>query len=139
MSGLDFLDTNILVYAYDSAAPEKQKTAQNILTQAVSQENGLVSTQVLGEFFTVITRKVKNSLSNDEALNIIRCMKFARILEVDFPMVLKGIEICNRYSISYWDSLIISAAERAGCERVVSEDLNDGQKYNSVVVYNPFL
>ena len=139
MSGFDFLDTNILVYAYDSSTPEKQKIAQSILMQAVNNENAFVSTQVLGEFFTVITHKVKNSLGKNEALDIIRCLKFARILEVDYPMVIKGIEICRRYSISYWDSLIISAAERAGCKRLLSEDLNDGQKYNSVVVHNPFL
>lgn len=138
MNGLDFIDTNILVYAYDSANPEKQKIAQSILTQAINNENAIVSTQVLGEFFTVITRKAKPSLSNNEALEIIECMRFARIQEIDFPMVKKAIEICDNYSISYWDSLIISAAERAGCECLLSEDLNNGQKYNTVVVSNPF-
>lgn len=69
MSGLDFLDTNILVHAHDSAAQEKQKTAQNSLTKAVSQENGSVSTKVLGDFITVITCNVMKSLSNDEPLD----------------------------------------------------------------------
>jgi len=80
MSGLDFLDTNILVYAYDSSTPEKQKIAQSILTQAVNNENAFVSTQVLGEFFTVITHKVKNSIGKDEALDIINMQKVLDII-----------------------------------------------------------
>ena len=138
MSGLDFLDTNILVYAYDSSTPEKQKIAQSILTQAVNNENAFVSTQVLGEFITVITHKVKNSIGKDEALDIIICLKFARILEVDFPMVIKGIEICRRYSISYWDSLIISAAKSANYSMVLTEDMNDGQVIEGVKIQSPF-
>ena len=138
MSVPDFIDTNILVYAYDVSEPEKQKTAQSILTQAVKKENAIVSTQVLSEFFIVVTSKIHNPMSINEASEVIECMRFARILEVDFSMVRKAIEICGNYSISYWDSLIISAAERAGCKRLLSEDLNNGQKYNTVVVHNPF-
>lgn len=139
MKGLDFIDTNILVYAYDTGSPDKQRIARSILTMAVKEENGIVSTQVLSEFISVLTRKINKVLSYSEALDLIESIQFPRVLEVDFPMVKRAVRLADLYSILYWDGLIMAAAERGGCDRLLSEDLNNGQQYGSVTVFNPFL
>ncbi len=139
MRGLDFIDTNILVYAYDTGSPDKQHIARSILTMAVKEENGILSTQVLSEFISVLTRKINRTLSYREALDLIESIQFPRVLEVDFPMVKRAVHIADVYSISYRDGLIMSAAERGGCDRLLSEDLNNGQQYGTVTVFNPFL
>jgi predicted nucleic acid-binding protein len=133
-----FIDTNVVVYAYDSHDPRKQRTAQRILTEALAEERGVLSVQVIGEFFTAVTRRIPVPLSVDEAGAIIDILCVMPVQEVDASMVRRAIETGKIYGLSYWDSLIIAAAERAGCSRLVSEDMNDGQRYHSVVVENPF-
>ena len=97
-----------------------------------------MSSQVLGEFFVVVTQRIKEPLSADEAMEIIEVLSVLPVAEIDLPLVKHAIETHKVYGISYWDSLIVAAAERTGCHKLVSEDLNDGQKYNGIVVENPF-
>ena len=139
MKGADFLDTNILVYAYDSHFPDKQKQSQNILLQAIRNGNTVISTQVLGEFFTVITKKINSPLPLSDATDIVQQMDGLFIQEVDYKIVKRAIDTLDQYQISYWDAQIIAAAERADCARIISEDLNAGQKYHGMEVVNPFL
>lgn len=138
MSDRAFLDTNILVYAYDQHDPQKQKKAQGLLTDGIRQENFFISVQVLGEFFNAVTRRIPQPMSSDDAHEIISTMSVMPVQEIDLSMVKRALETHKRYQISYWDSLIVSAAERAGCTIILSEDLNDGQTYNNIVVRNPF-
>jgi len=138
MSDKVFLDTNILVYAYDEHEPEKQKKAQELLNDGIVQENAVLSVQVLSEFFNVVTRHIRQPMSPDEAQEIIETLSILPVQEIDLAMVNRAIETHKRYQISYWDSLIISAAERAGCTTIFSEDLNDAQTYHSIPVFNPF-
>jgi predicted nucleic acid-binding protein len=138
MSVRVFLDTNVLVYAYDKHEPAKQAKAQSLLTAAVREENGFLSTQVLSEFFTVVTGKIRNPLSAHEAGEVIEMLGILQIQEIDFEMVRRAIDTHKRYGISYWDSLVLSAAERAECAELHSEDLKDGETYNGVRVVNPF-
>lgn len=138
MSGSVFLDSNILVYAYDKHDPKKQAKAQAILRGSIKDESAVLSTQVLGEFFVVVTRKIKEPLSLDDAEKIINIMSILPVEEIDLPLVKRAIDTQKRYGISYWDSLILAAAERSGCGRILSEDLNDGQQYNGVFIENPF-
>ncbi len=138
MSGSVFLDSNILVYAYDKHDPKKQAKAQAILRDSIKDESAVLSTQVLGEFFVVVTRKIKDPLSLDDAEKIINIMSVLPVEEIDLPLVKRAIDTQKRYGTSYWDSLILAAAERSGCGRVLSEDLNDGQQYNGVFIENPF-
>ncbi|MBW2000385.1 MAG: PIN domain-containing protein [Deltaproteobacteria bacterium] len=138
MSAKAFLDTNILVYAYDEYDPRKQKTAQKLLTGGIEQENVVLSVQVLGEFFNVVTRHIRQPMSPDEAQDIIATLSILSIQDIDLTMVNRAIDTHKMYGISYWDSLIIAAAERAQCTSILSEDLNDGQTYHGIQVSNPF-
>ena len=138
MSADLFLDSNILVYAYDGHEPKKQKKAQALLKTAIQEESAVLSTQVLGEFFVVTTRRLKQPLSVSEAEKISEILSYLPVAEIDLTLVMRAIDTQKRYRISYWDSLIVATAERAGCARILSEDLNDGQRYNDVLIENPF-
>ena len=133
-----FLDTNILVYAYDQHDPQKQTKAQGLLTTGIEQENLFLSVQVLGEFFNVVTRHIPKPMSSGEAKDIINTLRILPVQDIDRTMVKRAIDTHEMYQISYWDSLIVSAAERAGCGIILSEDLSDGQTYHNILVNNPF-
>ena len=138
MPDRDFLDTNVLVYAYDTHEPEKQARAQSVLRESIEAETGVLSAQVLGEFFTVVTRRIANPLSVGEAEEVMGLVSVLPVVEVDLRLVRRAISIHRRYDIAYWDALIVAAAERVGCGQIISEDLNAGQAYEGIVVVNPF-
>ena len=138
MSDKVFIDSNIIVYAYDSHEPAKQTIAQALLSSAIKEESAFLSVQVLGEFFVVVTRRIKNPLSVDEAEKIVNILATLPVYEIDLSLVRRAIKTHKEYGISYWDSLIILTAERAGCTKVLSEDLKEGQAYHNVLVENPF-
>jgi predicted nucleic acid-binding protein len=138
MKGADFFDTNILVYAYDRHFPDKQQKAQNIVLSGIREGNGVLSTQVLGEFFMVVTKKIDKPLSVRNAREIIKYMGRMKIQEIDVLIVERALDTLERYQTSYWDSLIIAAAERAQCKRIFSEDFNAGQIYHGIEITNPF-
>ena len=138
MSDKAFLDTNILVYAYDQHEPHKQRIAQKLIADGIERENLLLSVQVLGDFFNVVTRHIPHPMTPDEAQEILAIISYLPVQEIDLAMVNRAIETHKRYQISYWDALIVSAAERAGCTSILTEDLSDGQTYHSIVVRNPF-
>ena len=133
-----FLDSNILVYAYDNHEPEKQAKAQALLKAVIKEESAILSAQVLGEFFVVVTRRIKEPLSVNDAEKITNILTVLPVAEIDLPLVKRAINTQRNYGISYWDSLIVATAEREGCKKILSEDLNDGQWYNGVLVENPF-
>lgn len=138
MSGKRFLDTNVLIYSCDSSDVGKQQTALDLIAECSSQGTGLLSVQVLGEFFhaTVVRKKL---LTTDEAERAILAFRAAMpVVSVELQDVADAIAIHRRYQTRYWDSLIIATAARHGCSEVLSEDLNDGQSYNGLLVSNPF-
>jgi len=138
MSDRAFLDTNILVYAYDFTDPAKQQRAAQIVNAGVRQDSVVVSAQVLGEFFVTVTRKVKPPLTAQEAAAVLHMLSPLMVVPTDRALVDAAVNFHMQYKISYWDALIVAAAERAGCRKVLSEDLADGQQYGTVVVENPF-
>ena len=138
MKGADFFDTNILVYAYDNHFPDKQQRAREVIISAVKNGNGVLSTQVLGEFFTVVTRKIKIPLSVRNARDIIKYMGRMTVQEIDVLIVERALDTLEQYKISYWDSLIVASAEKAQCKCILSEDFNAGQKYHGIEITNPF-
>ena len=138
MNDRKFLDTNILVYAYNTHEPLKQTKAQRLLTDGIEQENLILSVQVLGEFFNVVTRHIPQPMSPGEAMDIINTLSILPVQEIDLVMVKRAVDTHEIYQISYWDSLIVSAAERAGCSIIFSEDLSAGQTYHNILVNNPF-
>ena len=135
----DFFDTNILVYASDESEPDKQPLAIELVEEAVENGSGVLSAQVLGEFFNSVTRRIRRPLSRDEAELLIEKYSVMPVVALDLELVKQAVSISGRYQVSYWDALIIAAAERAGCGRIISEDLNPGQSYHGVVVVNPFV
>jgi predicted nucleic acid-binding protein len=139
MSARVFLDTNVVVYAYDRHDPAKQARAQQILREGLEEDTAVVSAQVLGEFLVTVTRKIPVPLSLCEARNVVDLIGILCAVDIDRTLVKRAIETQQRYEISYWDSLIVAAAERSGCQRILSEDLQHGQSYHGVTVENPFL
>ena len=138
MSDKVFFDSNILIYAYDTRDPNKQSQAQALLLKATQSQTAVLSAQVLGEFFVVVTRKIPQPMSSSEAAEVIAELGAWEVMPLDFSLVQRAIVTQQKYGTSYWDSLIISAAERAGCVRIYSEDLNNGELYHGIEVQNPF-
>ncbi len=138
MSVSRFLDTNVVVYAYDTSDPVKQAIAQALLTDAMRQRDGTISTQVLGEFFhtVVIKRKL---MPASEAVEIINALRAGlSVAGITLELVMDAITIHQRHQLRYWDALIVATAKGLGCAEIASEDLNDGQDYGGVIVANPF-
>ena len=138
MPGKVFLDTNIIVYAHDTASPDRRAKSQAILFESLRNGTGVISSQVLSEFFVTITQKVKQPMSSAAAKKEIVLLSTLATVDIDATLVVEAVNIKERWQLSYWDSLILAAAERAGCGTVYSEDMSDGQHYGSLVVCNPF-
>jgi len=139
MTGKTFLDSNVLVYAADESPAETQKHERAIAVLSSQPDDLVVSTQVLQEFYVVSTRKLKNPLSEDRAARAVRGIAELDVVSVDVPLVLAAIDTSRAVQMSLWDALIIEAASRAGCERLLSEDLNAGQLIRGVRIENPFV
>lgn len=134
-----FVDTNVLIYAHDLDAGLKHDRAAAIVADLWERENGIISTQVLQEFYVNVTRKIAKPLTPAAARGIIRNYLAWRV-EVNEPSgVLLASEIGERNRISFWDALIVASAARAGADRILSEDLNHGQVLEGVQIENPFI
>ncbi|MGH2848879.1 MAG: PIN domain-containing protein [Thermoleophilaceae bacterium] len=131
-----FVDTNVVVYAYDRADEVKRQLARSILADVA--EPLVVSTQVLAEFYWVATRKLSAPLSEAEAAEGVAALAELVVVSTDSELVVTAIELARAHQIASWDALIVRAAQRAGCERLLSEDLQDGAEFGSVQVENPF-
>jgi predicted nucleic acid-binding protein len=137
MSALEFLDTNVLVYSYDIADPGKQEIAQSLVRKALAGDM-VTSAQVLGEFAATLLHKVAPRVDPAELTAILDALGPIPTVATDADLVRRAVEVQGRYGLHFYDSMIIAAAERAGCERIWSEDLNSGQKYFGISVQNPF-
>lgn len=139
MSVKCFVDTNILVYAHDRTASAKHRCAKNLLEKLWDAGNGVISTQVLQELCINLRRKAGNPLSVEEVRQLIREYATWEVVINTPESVLKALDIEVRYKTSFWDALILQAAEDAGVSILYSEDLAAGQSYGSVRVVNPLL
>ena len=137
MPGPEFLDTNVLVYAYDVTDPAKQRAAQNLVRQAVAG-GFVISTQVLAEFAATLLHKLNPAPSSADVIALLDTFAPIRLIAPDHEIVRRAVEAKAAYGIHFYDGMIVAAAERAGCERIWSEDLNPGQRYFGVEVANPF-
>ena len=139
MNGSVFLDTNVLVYANDAAEPGKQHAARTLLKEVLRAENGVISVQVLSEFWVTVTRKIRTPLSLVTARQEAELFGLMMsVVDLDSALFYDALRLQQLHQLSYWDAQIIAAAETAGCTVVYSEDLNPGQKYANVTVVNPF-
>jgi predicted nucleic acid-binding protein len=134
-----FLDTNILIYAYDVSAGEKHRTAGGIVMDLWKSGLGLTSTQVLQEFFVNVTRKIPKPLDKRLAGDIVSDFLKWDVIVNDGGSILGAIEILLKYNYSFWDALIIEAAVRGGSSLLLSEDLAHGQIIEGIPIENPFL
>jgi len=138
MNGKCFVDTNILVYAHDQSAGAKCDKALLLTKGLWDSGNGVVSTQVLQELYIALRRKVASPLSAPETEQILRDYFAWEIVVNNRESVIRAISMETRYKISFWDGLILQAAERASATILYTEDLPHGQMYGSVRVVNPF-
>ncbi len=137
MSGPEFLDTNILVYAYERAAGAKQDIALGLIRRALAGEF-LVSTQVLAEFASTLLHKFRPTANPEDVEAVLDALSPIRVVPTDAAIVRRAVEARSKYGIHFYDGMIVAAAERARCARIWSEDLNPGQSYFGVIVENPF-
>ena len=135
MSGGDFLDTNVLVYAYQFDHPNKQRVAQDLVRRAV-EGKFVVSAQVLAEFAATLLHKM--SATPDAVTTILDKLSAIKLVASDGELVRRAVEARASYGFHFYDSMIVAAAERAGCKRILSEDFSAGQKYFGVTAANPF-
>ena len=136
MTARVFLDTNVLVYAAIGTGKDEGKRRRGL--GLIESEDFGTSAQVLQEFFVTVVKKAVRPLSAEQAFEWIEHLTAFPCLPIDHRLVRVAIEVSERYSISYWDAAILSAAQALGSETVYSEDLNDGQVYSGVRVVNPF-
>ena len=133
-----FLDTNILIYAYDVSAGKKHEMAKMILMDLWSSGKGVLSIQVLQEFFVNITKKVSKPLDIKTAKDIIKDLLKWDVVMIDGESLLEAVEIHIRHQYSFWDSMILKAAQKGGAVLLLSEDLKHGQTIDGVKIKNPF-
>ncbi len=138
MSDFVFVDTNIFLYARDASEPKKQEVAAQRLSELWDERNGRLSVQVLNEYFVNVTQKLDPGLSPDEAWDDVEALSVWEPLSMDLTLLQRGFAVQRRYGLSWWDSLIVAAAEAAGCDTILSEDLADGELYFGITVENPF-
>ena len=131
-----FLDTNVLVYAV-SAAPSDAAKKEKALELIERADFGL-SAQVLQEFYVTVIRKIVKPLTPDSAVALLEAFKVFPTVQVDYALIVSGIEVSLAYGISYWDGTIVAAAAMLGAPALMTGDLNDGQSYGAVRVVNPF-
>jgi predicted nucleic acid-binding protein len=134
-----FVDTNILVYAHDLDAGSKHDRAAEIVTQLWQSRNGVLSAQVLQEFYVTLTRKVSSPLSRLEARKLVQKYSHWQVVPDDPPLITQASEIEESYSISFWDALIVSAAYSQNVTTILTEDLNHGQIIEGILIENPFI
>jgi predicted nucleic acid-binding protein len=134
-----FVDTNILIYAYDVSAGAKHTNAARILSDLWATGRGVVSTQVLQEFFVSVTRKIPKPINDHLAASLVRDLLRWELVVNDGEFILEAASLISRYLFSFWDCLIIQAALKSSCDILLSEDLSDGQVIESTRIRNPFL
>ena len=136
---LVFVDTNVLLYAYDAAEVTKQPIAKATLDQLWGERAGTLSTQVLQEFYNVATRKLDPPVRRAEAREIIDLYTAWPVIVLDPALILAATRLEEEHQLSLWDALIVEAARVAGAERLLTEDMQHGRTIEGVRIENPFL
>ena len=132
----EFVDTNILIYAFDRSAGDKHRIAVDLMTRLWTDRRGCISLQVLQEFYVAGTRKLK--LPTDQAASQVRRLGLWRVHRPLVDDILAAIELHQRHSVSFWDALILRSAQASQCSVLWSEDLQNGQRWGNLEVRNPF-
>jgi predicted nucleic acid-binding protein len=134
-----FVDTNLWVYPFDRREPDKSHYIRQWLREIAEEHQIVVSTQVLIEFRSVLTRKLKPPIPHEEMRLAMNALSSFEVLATDTALVLDAHELARNEQLSWFDALIVEAAIRGGCEQVFSEDLSHGRKFGELTICNPFL
>ncbi len=137
MNGRTFVDTNVLIYAHDVDSKAKHGIAKNILRELWSERMGVLSMQVLQEFYVNVTRKIRSPLPKDSARLVVSSYSIWSV-ETTPAELSVAFRIEDESGIGFWDALIVAAAAKSGATRLLSEDLNPGQKIAGLRIENPF-
>jgi len=137
MSGKTFVDADILIYAHDMDAGEKQQVAKGVLRELWSERTGVLSMQVLQEFYINVTRKIATPLPKDMARLVVTSYAIW-CAETTPAEIAAAFRIEDESQIGFWDALIVSSAEKSGASRILSENLNAGQRIAGIRIENPF-
>lgn len=137
MPAPDFLDTNVLVYAYDPGDPRKRRVAQDLVRRAVAGEV-VISVQVLAEFAATLIHKAAPAAAPKDMLSVLDALGPIKVIVPNADTVRRTVEAHAQYGVHFYDAMILAAAERGGCKRIWSEDFNPNQEYFGVAVENPF-
>ena len=133
-----FVDTNVLVYARDASEPGKQPVAREWIDRLWRTRQGRLSVQVLNEYYVMVTRKLHPGMSIEDAQADIRDLMSWSPMPVDAALLNRAWAVERRFGVQYWDALIVASAQRSGCRHLLTEDLQDGQDLDGVLVMNPF-
>ncbi len=137
MAARSFLDTNILIYSVDRADPAKQNTALELIARHAKDRTGVISTQVLQEFYSAATRKL--GIEPLQARQHLRDFRVFDIVQVTPAIIEEGIDCSILHQLSFWDGLILAAAATAKSTELLSEDLSHEQRLQGITIRNPFL
>lgn len=132
-----FVDTNVLVYLYDTTEPVKRARAREILLD--DELDLVISTQVLNEFLVTVTRKIPTPLTHDAAETAVTALAELEVVSLTRNLVLDAMATGAEHQLSHWDALIVEAASRSGCAQLLTEDLATGATLAGVLVANPFI
>ena len=133
-----FVDTNVIAYAHDASERRRQPIAATAVDDLWRSREGVLSTQVLTEFYVVATRKFDPPLQRREARGLVDAYSAWPVVQVDTPLIVAASALEEQHSLSFLDALIIEAARRAGADRLLSEDLQHGRRIAGLVIENPF-
>jgi predicted nucleic acid-binding protein len=137
MTARSFFDTNVLVYADDSASPAKQRRALEIFAEHRRASTGVISLQVLQEYFVAVTRKL--GVEASVARRKVELLAELDVVSLGIDDILASIDVCRLHTISLWDALILRAAKQSGCSVLYSENFQQGRDFEGIRVLNPFL
>ena len=133
-----FVDTNVLVYAHDTDAGDRHAMAKAHLAGLWDSREGVLSTQVLQEFYAVVTRKFKPPMSRVKARATVAAYGEWCAVATEPQLIVSASRLEEEHTLSFWDALIVQAAIQAGAERLTSEDLQDGRRFGTLTIHNPF-
>jgi predicted nucleic acid-binding protein len=139
MTATVFVDTNIFVYARDASEPRKQSAAADWIRELWIEQRGRTSLQVLSEYYATVTRKLDPGLSPDDAWDDVSALFAWEPQQIDRSVIIGAREIESRHALSWWDSMIVAAAQLQNCSLLLTEDLQHGFECGIVTVRNPFI
>jgi predicted nucleic acid-binding protein len=134
-----FIDTNVLVYAHDAHDATKAVRAINLLTELWADDSGALSTQVLQEFYSVATGRLRPAMTAVEARDVVAEYAEWRVVETTPQLIVSASLLHEEHQINFWDALIVEAALLSGADTLLTEDLQHGRRFGELTVHNPFL